>query len=210
MVLQAGTLKDLVSGRYTGPPVKLREAMYQVCKGLHYLHESGVNHRNLNPSSICISCPDANGVVLVKLTGYGVSRILKPGSPFVLWKIAGSKSWNAPETHHATVFTAAMDLYSFGLLLGFSLSNGLHPYGNDKEMRVIRIKQEDSMTLTVGDLKFPPESAVRVYSLINSLLNSKPEVRPSIDFVLEHPFFNFFIPSEGVIIFYSILKMYLS
>ena len=117
--------------------------MHQVCKGLHCLHENYVNHQSLNPSSICISFPGPNGAVLAKLTGYGVSRILKPGSPFSLWKIAGSKSLSAPETHHATVFTPATDLYSLGLLLGFSLSNGLHPYGNDKEMRVSRIKHEE-------------------------------------------------------------------
>ena len=104
----------------------------------------GINHRNLSPTSIRISYPNfVKDVALVKLADFGVSRLPKPGSSSsALWKIAGSKSWIAPETHHAKVFTAAMDLYSFGLLLGFSLSNGLHPYGNDKEMRLIRIKQE--------------------------------------------------------------------
>ena len=169
----------------------MKVAIHQVCCGLNYLHMKGINHRNLSPTSIRISYPNfVKDVALVKLADFGVSRLPKPGSSSsALWKIAGSKSWVAPETYYAPSFTPAMDMYSLGLVVGFAFSKGLHPHGNDKEMRILRIKQAEAMTLKVEDLDLPPEVAVQVLALVQSLLNTDPDKRPLTSLVLTNPIF---------------------
>ena len=126
--LSAGTLKDHVLGKYESGLIQdFSQALCQVAKGLHFLHMKKITHHNVKPTSIKITSFDTYGEMAVKLGDFGISRIPKPNSSFSLWKIAGSKSWMPSEVYHATAFTPEMDVFSYGLVMGFALSKGTHP-----------------------------------------------------------------------------------
>ena len=116
-----GTLKDLIHGHYKGQPFGgLNKIIKQVSMGLAYLHEKKIVHRDLKPSNVYISSPiGSTASPVLKLANFWTSRNPKRTLvPFPLWKLAGSKSWAAPEVYHATGFSITMDLYSLGLIYG--------------------------------------------------------------------------------------------
>lgn len=166
----------------------LSSIVSQIAKGLAYLHSKLIVHRNLKPESIAVTYLERD--ILVKLTGFGVNRKQQPNSSVKLWKIAGSKSWMAPEVYDASEFSLPMDLFSYGLLLFFCLSGGRHAYGNYKEERVLMMKRKIQMLLSIHDLKIGSEELECIYPLICSLLDSNPLSRPPINKVLEHRYFS--------------------
>ena len=121
----------------------------------------------------------------MKLGNFGV---YKKGDGKSLFELSLSKSWMPPETHEKFTFTAAMDQFALGLLFGYTLSRGRHPYGDDEEIRVSRIKKKEPMRLTVQHLKDVKDPA-DVFQLISSLLSLDPSQRPSASAVSKHNFF---------------------
>ena len=194
----AGTLLDHVTGDYKGPIIGTnRLILKQVTRGLAFLHEKKIFHRELKPSNIFIShtlsSKDGTLRPTMKLGNFGIYR--KAGQKLLL-EMPCSKSWLPPEAHGKFTFTAAMDLFALGCLYGFTLSRGRHPYGNDEENRVSRIKKKEPMTLTVEHLK-NVESAASVFQLICSLLNADPTQRPSAKRVLKNAFFSKTLKAES-------------
>jgi hypothetical protein len=84
----------------------------------------------------------------MKLANFGIAHrtISEDGNPVSLWKLGGSKGWLPAEAYVETRFTTEMDVYALGLVLGYSLNKGRHPYGEDKDERVIRMKKSELMT----------------------------------------------------------------
>ena len=105
-----------------------------------------------------------------------------------IFELSFSKSWLPSETHEKFTFTAAMDQFALGLLFGYTLSRGRHPYGDSEENRVPRIKKKEPIRLNVQHLKDVKDPA-DVFQLICSLLSLDPSQRPSASAVLEHNFF---------------------
>lgn len=182
---------DYVLGDYNGPFVgPMSFVLEQITKGLKFLHEKGICHRHLNPENVFISQPKAT-TPMIKLGNFGVNRVTQDQDPQSLCLIAGSKDWMAPEVYTSDTFTAEMDLFALGLLIGFSLSGGRHPFGRLGFDKIsVKIRTKMSMSLTVTKLKLAGEMASQVFQLIQDLLNVDPKKRPSLDQVLGHPFIN--------------------
>lgn len=93
----------------------------------------------------------------------------------------------APEAYTTDQFTKEMDLFAYGLVISFTLSNGQHIFGQEKEERILRIKKKEPIVLTAKDLNLNSKDSL--FDLIVSLVNPEPHLRPSLARVLEHPFF---------------------
>ena len=183
----SGTLKDLILGDYNGPPVGTnRLVLKQVTNGLEYLHEKKIFHRELKPCNVFVSHADRTVRPTMKLGNFGVHK--RGRGQKCVFELSLSKSWIPSETHEKFTFTAAMDLFGLGCLIGFTLSSGRHPFGDDEETRISRIKKRDAMMLTVQHLK-NVRDASGVFKLICSLLSVDPSTRPSTKTVLKHRFF---------------------
>ena len=127
----------------------------------------------------------------MKLANFGIVNRTSPqdGNTVSLWKLGGSKGWLPAEAHFETLFTAEMDLYALGLLFGFSLSKGCHPFGEDKDERVVKMKKSKPMTLAVNQLVNATDPE-KVFHLITRMLSSVPRARPSASDVLKDAFIN--------------------
>ena len=127
----------------------------------------------------------------MKLANFGILRRAnsEDGNTASLWKLGGSKGWLPAEAYIQTQFTAEMDFYALGLVYGYSLSKGCHPFGEDKDERIVKMKKSEPMTLTANQLNnlTDPE---KVIHLITRMLSSVPNQRPSASNVLKDDFFN--------------------
>ena len=192
-----GNLKQLVRGEYNIPPphapIADKEILRQITRGLQYLHEKNICHRDMKPSNIFISRPDATLGPQLKLgNSFGFNRT---ALKLPLWKLVGmSKCWVAPDIYDAnvhTVFTKAMDVFALGLVFAFVLTGGIHAFGTEKEEIVLNIKKKKPMSFTIQQLKDATDGAAAgIYELISSMLSFNPEERPSATGVFNYTFFN--------------------
>ena len=115
--------------------------------------------------------------------------ISEDGNLASIWKLGGFKGWLPAEAHNVKAkFSTQMDLYALSLIFGYSLNKGCHPFGEDTDKRIVRIKESQPMILTLNQITNVP-NLEQVLPLINRMLSSEPSQRPSASDVLEDVFF---------------------
>jgi len=111
----------------------------------------------------------------------------------------GTRGWIAPELfEEERVDYFKVDIWALGCIFAYTLTWGKHPFGDEDE-RNDRIRKKEPMGLVQEDLNvnpfIPSSTRFEAYQLIESMLDVDPEIRPSVDEVLENPFFSFAVMS---------------
>jgi hypothetical protein len=88
-----------------------------------------------------------------------------------------------------------MDIFTLGCVFGFAFAR-VHPFGSDKDERIVRIKKSYPMTLTVDNLQNAP-NPTQLFQLISSMVNADCSLRPSASDVLQSTFFRRSISSTS-------------
>jgi serine/threonine protein kinase len=118
--MASGNLHDQLHGEQK-PPLTWRQRI-EICigaaRGLHYLHEQHIIHRDLTMKKILL---DEEWVA--KITDLSLSRT----GTSVETLVAGTVGYLDPEYCHTSVVTEKSDVYSFGVVLLETLS-AQHPY----------------------------------------------------------------------------------
>lgn len=194
--LCAGTLQEYVSGIYQGPKFEdEREMLHQLTKGVAYLHDHHIIHRNIKPTNIMIYLADNGGMAQMKLNiAASINKKLKTGKEDVtntsLINPKGTRGWTAPELYHLERYDVKVDIWTLGCVFAYVLTNSMkHPFGDDVYERVNRIYQKKNMLLNIEDLKRPYCYDRLAFELIQSMLEIKSSRRPSAEEVLNHVFF---------------------
>ena len=148
-----GTLYDLIKDETRRKSFcraqRTFDILWQIVKGLNYLHSNKIIHRDLNPRNILYSLSSTgNGEgssirPVIKLADFGMSRIvpdekshltrtpLTDGYSPVLRPI-GTDGWIAPEVLNGQrTYKKSVDIFPSGLIFGFTLSGGRHPFDNN-------------------------------------------------------------------------------
>ncbi|KAF2221545.1 hypothetical protein BDZ85DRAFT_265577 [Elsinoe ampelina] len=191
------------------------QALYQIVLGLHHLHNRRIIHRDIKPQNILIGRPNSTkkGPHLL-ISDFGLCKTLPDNASTVADATinAGTCGWKAPElisqpkdtaslNGHSSTSTSegtpghsggikrAADIFSLGCLFFWVLTGGCHPF-DDKEgwaqIRELNIKKNNMQNMHRLDLGNDTEEPMQ---LITAMLNHRPEDRPSVSDVLEHPFF---------------------
>ena len=186
-----GTYDDVLNKTYTGPTIgDFRNQLYQITKGLAHIHGLGCVHRDLKPLNIQISLPAGNGVPVLKLANFGLSRVPDglDEESFPLGSLAGCDLWfMAPEVYNSKEFIWFMDIFSLGCIWTMALSLS-HPFGS-KGLAVDRIKKKRPIKLTLNDFKnVEGDEAELVFALVKSMLSFNPNSRPTALDILQHPY----------------------
>lgn len=111
----------------------------------------------------------------------------------------GTRGWMAPETYHSKRLDFKVDMFALGCLFAFTLSHGKHPFGDDLDERLFRMRKGYPMILTFRDLKAPYSNDLVAFQLIQSMLAIDPAERPTAKDVLDHDFFVCFRVTPQVI-----------
>jgi len=148
--------------------------LHDVAAGLSYLHEQGISHRDLKPSNVLIT-EDCRA----KLADMGLCRYLTGDESFASdGTLGGTSGWQAPERLRHGRQTRAVDLFALGLIIFYTTTGGLHPFGE----QAVR----DANTLSGNDDLSAMSHLPEARHLLRSLLASDPHERPSAKAVLLH------------------------
>ncbi|AET40017.1 serine/threonine protein kinase CDC15 Ecym_5251 [Eremothecium cymbalariae DBVPG len=133
-----GSLRDLIKKEALSE-AKAKVYVKQTVRGLQYLHDQGVIHRDIKAANLLLT---ENGIV--KLADFGVStRVTNMAMTY-----AGSPNWMAPEVMLGKGASTVSDIWSLGATV-VELLTGNPPFHN--------LVNEAACYAIVNDVYYPPE-----------------------------------------------------
>ena len=190
--LCSANLQDLIDGSYKGPSIEggLSFLMYQVTSGVQYLHFLKIVHGDLKATNILISVPKGDSCPVVKLTDFGLLHV-EFDDEKNRFLPAYTKGWMCPNDglNEDGKRRSSFDIFALGLVIGFSASNGVHPFNRDLERAHKQIKNRKPMTLTKAQL----DETFRLpafWMLLRKMLDFDATQRPTASAILNSSIFN--------------------
>ncbi|XP_016295676.1 probable serine/threonine-protein kinase ireA isoform X2 [Sinocyclocheilus anshuiensis] len=154
----------------------LRKIVKEILLGLQVLHCADVIHRDIKPGNVLIDSGKN-----ARLADFGLSRKLEVGRSTVHTARAGTQGWEATEIlNQDTGYKKTSDIQVAGMLVYYILSDGKHPFGDEK-YREENIKK--------GQYSLEDLQDIVAKDLIEWMINKEPAERLTIDEVLRHPYF---------------------
>lgn len=208
-------------------PIHKQFILYQLFKALKYIHSAQIIHRDLKPSNMLI-----NSDCLMKLADFGLARSVAStdeGHPIVSEYIA-TRWYRAPEILlGSTNYTKAVDVWSAGCIMVELLTEKVLFAGKsslnqveqiiellgrpaERDLAALKIASNNNLLASIKTGK--TKSLTQMMSafgsealdLVRSILRYVPESRPTVDQILEHPYFaQFHLPDEEIVCPKSIL-----
>jgi hypothetical protein len=115
-LLEAGRLSDR----------DVVEIAVSLCEALSYAHGEGIVHRDVKPSNVLIPERSRTQAQLVKLTDFGVARVIGGDVLTRTGEVLGTAAYMAPEQAEGLQAAAPADLYALALVVYEALT-GVNP-----------------------------------------------------------------------------------
>ncbi|KAJ1723377.1 mitogen activated protein kinase [Coemansia erecta] len=184
--------------------------LYQICRGLKYIHSAGVLHRDLKPSNLLV-----NANCSLRICDFGLARGLAEtpeGNIGFMTEYVATRWYRAPEIMLSFLsYTKAIDIWSVGcifaeLLGGKPLFKGrdyvdqlnqiLQILGTPEDATLSRIGSERAQ-MYIRSLPYMPKvpwqrifpnATPLALDLLERLLDFDPSTRITVDEILAHPY----------------------
>ncbi|WP_424186090.1 serine/threonine-protein kinase [Actinokineospora sp. G85] len=160
-------LSVVLGEQRTLPLDEVAEIGAQVAAALAAAHEVGVVHRDVKPGNVLLGHNDT-----VKITDFGISRLVEDVTGTTTDNIAGTPAYLAPEVAQGHSATFASDVFSLGATL-YAAIEGHSPFG----------RQENTMALlhrAASGQVDAPRHAGPMSDLLMSMLAVDPGQRPTM------------------------------
>ncbi|ELP92884.1 protein serine/threonine kinase, putative [Entamoeba invadens IP1] len=117
---QYGSLSDLIKVK-KGEDIEMKmriKLMLDTARGILYLHNNGVLHRDIKPDNTLVVSLSFNDKVNAKLTDFGTSRNINSLCNTLMYtKSIGTPKYMAPEITNVEKYTLAADVYSLAVTM---------------------------------------------------------------------------------------------
>ena len=178
--IKGGSLTDYMKNKkFNFTERRAAELIYQIAKGIKYLHKYGIIHRDLKPDNIMLT--EASDKGNIKIMDFGLSKIL--GKKEKTTDGFGTLTFVSPEVLIRKPYNKEVDIWSLGVILYLMLSGDL-PFDDPDD-----IEQNIAKSIVYQDVKFPPEKFSKrskaVIDLIKGCLTKDPKNRIKIDEILK-------------------------
>ncbi|XP_076309470.1 serine/threonine-protein kinase/endoribonuclease Ire1 isoform X2 [Tachypleus tridentatus] len=160
--------------------------LYQASSGIAHLHSLDIVHRDVKPHNVLISMPNSKGEIKAMISDFGLCKKLAQGRMSFSRRsgATGTEGWIAPEILTGEKrTTCAVDIFSLGCVFYYVLSSGKHPFGDSLRRQANILSGEYNLSEVTGDEHVVPRT------LVEQMLKSDPNERPSIQAVIKHPIF---------------------
>ncbi|KAM0903424.1 hypothetical protein ACQ4PT_018648 [Festuca glaucescens] len=199
-------LKHYSNAKQGMPLIYVKLYMYQIFRGLAYIHTVGVCHRDLKPQNVLVD-PLTHQV---KICDFGSAKVLVKGEPNISYIC--SRYYRAPELiFGATEYTTSIDIWSGGCVLAeLLLGQPLFPGDTavDQLVEIIKVlgtptrEEIRCMNPNYTEFRFPQIKAhpwhkvfhkrmpPEAIDLASRLLQYSPSLRCTALDACAHPFFD--------------------
>eukprot|EP01087_Luapelamoeba_hula_P014010 TRINITY_DN4045_c1_g1_i2.p1 TRINITY_DN4045_c1_g1~~TRINITY_DN4045_c1_g1_i2.p1 ORF type:complete len:1175 (+),score=133.84 TRINITY_DN4045_c1_g1_i2:590-4114(+) len=168
--MELGSLYDVIHNELVPRlPMGLRiKLAAQAAQGMHFLHSSGILHRDLKSPNILL-----DDKWNAKISDFGLT-VIKQESGSDLDRLAGSLLWTAPEIlGEESSFVESADVFSFGIIL-WELLTSKDPYsGMNPTTVAVRVLRDDIRP------KMPLTATPEYAELTRNCWDKDTEVRPT-------------------------------
>jgi len=187
------------------PLEELKLISWNAACGLNEMHKRNMMHRDIKAKNILVvEDPSTKELIDIKLCDYGLSKKVAEHEELAGGTILGTLDYFAPELYNMMerrmagdsaelVYTYKVDVWSYGVLLYFSLYGRTIMEAPGSKHAVMKQKK-----IVYPDAPGVPNSYL---DLIKKALTFDPSNRPTFPELLEHPFFS-------TVVIVSKLKIY--
>eukprot|EP00116_Pleurobrachia_bachei_P001409 sb/3461671/ len=166
-----------------------KSLLEQTIAGIQHLHSLNIVHRDIKPGNILITKGQKTGLKAL-ISDFGLCRKISDGRQSMTARTgsAGTDGWIAPEMLlPSSKISHAVDVFSYGCIMYYVLSEGQHPFGNDVFRRQNNILNND---YDLSELSAQTQDNVLAASLIVQMVGSKDKYnRPTASAIYMHPYF---------------------
>jgi serine/threonine protein kinase len=160
-------------------PLSVEHAVYiaiEICKGLDYAHRRtdengaliGIVHRDISPGNILVSYSGQ-----VKITDFGIAKVLRRGSETQTGVIKGTYGYMSPQQIAAEPVDHRTDIFSTGVLLHEMLTGQRLFAGTNEFDTMQRAREADAPAPSVINPSVPQ----RLDAIVLKALAREPELR---------------------------------
>lgn len=178
--LSGGSLSKLIYKVGALAEVTVKAYVKQIVKGLAYLHENGIIHRDLKSDNLLL---DSNGKI--KLCDFGCSKRYENdvNESGIVNSMKGSLPWMAPEVMKQGGYGRKADIWSLGCVV-IEMLTGKPPWGEAENqvmlmMKVVVYNEQPQMPANISD---------ECKNFISMCLHRDPTLRKSAKELLTQPF----------------------
>lgn len=162
--LEGKTLREVLDTEGQLTPERAGEIAREVCSALGYAHANGVVHRDIKPDNIQI-LPSGH----VKITDFGIARIMEEPTLTADGQVFGTPSYMAPEQVAGKPIDSRTDLFSLGIVL-FEMLVGRKPFAGDTVVTI-------TYNIMNQDVAIPPTIPMPYDRVIRRALEKDPDLR---------------------------------
>jgi len=183
--------------------------LYQILRGLKYIHSANVLHRDLKPSNLLL-----NTTCDLKICDFGLARVADPEHDHtgILTEYVATRWYRAPEIMlNSKGYTKSIDIWSVGCILAEMLTNRplfpgkhyldqlnliLNVLGSPDQQTLQFIRNDKARSYIIGlpyKERTPwsqlyPDASPKALDLLDKLLTFNPEKRVTVEEALEHEY----------------------
>ncbi|MGI8938948.1 MAG: serine/threonine-protein kinase [Iamia sp.] len=172
-LVDGGDLRTAMGSEGPISPGRAATLLAGVAGGLAAVHRAGIVHRDVKPENVLMTA----GEPPVRLTDFGVARIVDGATLTRPTQLIGTPDYVAPELVAGRQPSPAADIYALGIMT-YEVLVGRRPFVGPTQAAVLRAHLDEPPMP-------PPDIAPALWQVLAACLAKDPERRPSAEEVAE-------------------------